>query len=83
MLWEARALGFFGFLRAGEFTVVSNGNQSLLSPANIQVDSHHNPKYLVVQLRGTKTTHLAGNILYTLAVQGREYTQSPLCWRRA
>ena len=26
---------FFGFLRAGEFTVASNGNQALLSPADI------------------------------------------------
>ena len=72
MLWAACTLGFFGFLRAGEFTVVPNGNQALLSPADIQVDSHHNPTYLVVQLRGSKTDPFGrGHTLYIGSTRSR------------
>ena len=55
MLWAACTLGFFGFLRSGEFTVVPGINQTLLSPSDIRVDSHQDPTYVAVTLRGSKT----------------------------
>ena len=50
MLWAACCLGFFGFLRAGEFTV-----NSTFDPPNpvqdLQVDAEVNPSSLRVCLR--------------------------------
>lgn len=56
MLWAACSLGFFAFLRAGEFTVTSGTpHQTVLAPSDIQVDSTSNPTYLTVNLRTSKT----------------------------
>lgn len=55
MLWAACTLGFFAFLRSGEFTVVPGRSGALLSPADVRVDCHHNPTYLAITLRGSKT----------------------------
>ena len=74
MLWGACTLVFFAFLRAGEFTSVSGREQTLLTPADIQVDSRHNPTYLAITLRGSKTDPFgAGCTLYV----GR--TRSHIC----
>ena len=56
-LWAACCLGFFAFLRAGEFTCPSRQayTHSMLSPTDIQVDSRQNPSYLRVTLRSSKT----------------------------
>ena len=57
MLWAACCLGFFGFMRAGEFTEVSPGKNSepRLAASDISVDSHENPQVLTVHLRQSKT----------------------------
>ena len=55
MLWAACTLGFFGFLRSGEFTVVPGGNQALVSPRDIQVDSRQDSTYVAITLHGSKT----------------------------
>ena len=56
MLWAACSLGFFAFLRAGEFTLTSgSSHQTVLSPSDVQVDSTNNPTYLTVTLRRSKT----------------------------
>ena len=45
MLWAACCLGFFGFLRAGEFTVDGTFDPALhLTMADIQIDSSTNPR---------------------------------------
>ena len=74
MLWAACTLGFFAFLRSGEFTVVPNGNPALLTPVDIPVDDCWNPLYLAVMLRGSKTDPFgAGCTLYV----GR--SAAPIC----
>ena len=57
MLWAAFCLGFFGFLRSGEFTsTTANSNlPDRLSPADIEVDSHINPGCMAVHIRRSKT----------------------------
>ena len=45
MLWAACCLGFFGFLRAGEFTVNGTFDPTLhLTMVDVQVDSSTNPQ---------------------------------------
>ena len=58
MLWAACCLGFFGFLRAGEFTV--NSKKSFdpschLTPADVSVDSRKAPQMVRVAIRQSKT----------------------------
>ena len=57
MLWAACCLGFFGFLRAGEFTTTPSRMESdaALSVGDIGMDSRADPKILVVHLRHSKT----------------------------
>ena len=57
MLWAACCLGFFGFLRSGEFTCPSATTYKsfMLSTRDIGVDSHTNPTFITVNLRRSKT----------------------------
>ena len=58
MLWAACCLGFFGFLRAGEFTVpslVSFDCSTHLAVGDLAVDSHSAPSYLRLRLKQSKT----------------------------
>ena len=74
MLWAACTLGFFAFLRAGEFTFVPGRGQALLTPEDIRVDSHYRPTFLAVTLRGSKTDPFgAGCTLYV------GHTQTQIC----
>ena len=72
LLWAAATLGFFGFLRAGEFTVVPNSDQVPLTLGDVQVDSHANPTLLAVTLRASKTDPFgAGHTLYVGCTHSR------------
>ena len=58
MLWAACCLGFFGFLRAGEFTVASKeefDSERHLSVADVAVDSVTAPAMIRVRLKQSKT----------------------------
>ena len=57
MLWAACCLGFYAFLRSGEFTCPSRSTYvpSMLSPTDITVDTHSNPSFITVTLRASKT----------------------------
>ena len=58
MLWAAACTGFFGFLRAGEFTVPSLREydpEVHLSLADLAVDSHTNPTLIRVRIKQSKT----------------------------
>ena len=56
MLWAACCLGFFGFLRAGEFTTNSSFDPSIhLTTADLQVDSSSNPQSFRVFIKCAKT----------------------------
>ena len=56
-LWAACCLGFFGFMRSGEFTCPSNSRfqDHMLAPRDVAVHSHHHPSMVLVLLRRSKT----------------------------
>lgn len=56
MLWAACCLGFFGFLRAGEFTVNSVFDPSThMTVSDLQADSLVNPTCFKVHIKCSKT----------------------------
>ena len=77
MLWAACCLGFFGFMRAGEFSVTQAGD---FDPANslclgdLAVDNHQTPSIVKVQLKQSKTDPFRKGVAIFL---GR--TQADLC----
>ena len=58
MLWAACCLGFFGFLRSGEFTAPEIGEfdpEQHLSFADVAIDDVGNPGVLSVRIKQSKT----------------------------
>ena len=56
MLWAACCLGFFGFLRAGEFTVNSPFNPDIhLAVSDVHADSLVNPGSFRIHIKCSKT----------------------------
>ena len=58
MLWAAACVGFFGFLRVGEFTVTSLATydpEVHLNLADSSVDSHVAPSIIGVKIKQSKT----------------------------
>lgn len=73
MLWAAFCLGFFGFMRAAEFTCPSKEAFSclMLTPADVQVDSHTSPTRMAVHLRQSKTDPFGVGTTLHLGATGR------------
>ena len=58
MLWAACCVGFFGFFRAGEFTVRSQDDFDpafALTLEDVAVDQHSNPSMVRIRLKQSKT----------------------------
>ena len=56
MLWAACCLGFFGFLRAGDFMLNCAFDPSIhLTVQDVQVDAEVNPSSLQVHIKSSKT----------------------------
>ena len=55
MLWAAFCIGFFGFMRSGEFTSVSGPNETCLQVSDVSIDSRDNPQVLTIFLKKSKT----------------------------
>ena len=74
MLWAAFCLGFFGFLRPGEFTFAPNFPHSGLTVSDVAINSRDNPRVLIVLIRTRKTDQFGKD---THLYLGR--TESSLC----
>ena len=76
MLWAAFCLGFFGFMRSGEFTCQSLDafSADMLLPADIAVDSHSSPSYIPVFLKQSKNDPFGAGTTLHLGNTG-----GPLC----
>ena len=61
MLWASFCLGFFGFMRSGEFTCPAwrDFTVDMLSPQDVSVDSHVSPSYVTVVIRRSKNDPFA------------------------
>ena len=73
MLWAACCVGFFGFLRAGEFTCPSLEaySSTMLSARDVAVDSHSSPSFVTLHLRQSKTDVFGmGVTIYLARVEG-------------
>ena len=55
MLWAACCLGYFGFMRAGEFTLDTHSAQPSIYREDVAVDSHHDTTLIRMRLRRAKT----------------------------
>jgi len=73
MLWASFCVGFFGFMRSGEFSVTGNTDRDSIIPlavSDVSVDSRDDPRIITIHLRRSKTDQYArGEYLYL----GRTY----------
>ena len=74
MMWAACCLGFFGFMRAGEFSAASPREPASICASDVAVDSHTNPSMVRVFLRRAKTDPFGKGVAIYLGK-----TDSPLC----
>ena len=74
MLWAAFCLGFFGFMRAGEFTVPEGAYDAdcHLSFNDIAVDSHNSPSMMQVRLKASKTDPFRHGVDLVIGKSGDE-----------
>lgn len=72
MLWAAVCLGFFAFMRAGEFTCPSLNafTPDMLTPGDIAVDSYTSPTHLTVHLKRSKNDPFGAGITIHLGATG-------------
>ena len=69
MLWAAWCLGFYGFLRAGEFTANSTFNPDIhLAVSDVQADSLVNPTASGFILSALRQTPFAKVAIFTLVL---------------
>ena len=73
MLWAAACTGFFGFLRAGEFTVptVQGYDPEVhLSLTDVAIDSHTTPSVVRLRIKQSKTDPLRQGVDIFLGTMG-------------
>ena len=75
MLWAAFCLGFFGFLRAGEFTITNDNSfdpHVNLSVGDIAIDSHLKPSLMRITLKASKTDPFRHGVQIFIGHTGNE-----------
>ena len=74
MLWAAFCLGFFAFMRAGEFTCPSREayTPNMLTASDVHVDSHLRPTRLAIHIRESKTDQFGIGAMLHLGATGND-----------
>ena len=82
LLWAACCLGFFGFLRSGEFTTQSDNYDPSwhLSVQDVAVDSLENPSVLQVRIKGSKTDQLRQGMTIVVGITPSHICPVKECW---
>ena len=72
MLWAAFCLGFFGFLRVGEFTCPSQSAcpSEMLIIDDVAIDSHEAPSHMTICLKRSKTDPIGAGFTLHLGRTG-------------
>ena len=70
LLWAACCLGFFGFLRSGEFTVKDPRHEAPLLSSDMAVDSHSHPSTIRLHIRKAKSDPFGNGIFIFLGKTG-------------
>ena len=70
MLWAACCLGYFGFMRTGEFTSQSKTSPGTISFSDLAIDSHSSPSLLCIKLRKAKTDPFGNGVDIYMAKTG-------------
>ena len=70
MLWAACCLGYFGFMRSGEFTLQSPSSPPSVLVSDVEVDSHVSPSLVRLFLRRAKTDPFGKGISIFLGKSG-------------
>ncbi len=76
MLWAACCLGFFGFLRCGEFlpqNVSQFDPERHLTAADVAVENHLNPTRLAVRIKLSKTDQFGHSTTIYIGISSRNY----------
>ena len=73
LLWAACCVGFFGFLRVGEFTVRNSGSLStdILSIQDVARDATNPPSFIRLHLRCSKTDPFKHGVFIYLGATGQ------------
>ena len=73
MLWAACCTGFFGFMRAGEFTCPSLEafRPNMLRPRDVLMDSHDSPSVVSIRLRRSKVDPFGSGVTVHLGKTGQ------------
>ena len=70
LLWAACCLGFFGFLRSGEFTVKDRRQETPLLFSDMAIDSHIQPSTIRLHIRKAKSDPFGNGIFIFLGRTG-------------
>ena len=73
LLWVASCLGFFGFLRVGEFTARSASltDPNIVSRGDVACGPGHPPPYLRIHLQSSKTDPYKQGVFLSLGFTGK------------
>ena len=73
MLWAACCVGFFRFMRAGEFTARTGEHSPSLTAQDAAVDDRSNPSMVRIHLKSSKTDPFRHGVDIYLGRTGRDF----------
>ena len=69
LMWAVTSVGYFGFMRVGEFTAVDSAPSNILM-SEVAINSRSAPSAIRIRLRQAKTDPFGGGVEIFLGVSG-------------